>query len=432
VVGDFNKKTIKDVKLDGATVLVRSDFNVPIKDGHIENDFRIQKSLPTLRYLIKKDCKVVICSHLGRPKNAKDKSVSLKPVAKRLEDLLGREVWFSADCVGEKSRQLIKDLPRGGVLLLENLRFHEGEKSNDSQFAKQLTEGIDWFVQDGFGAVHRQHASTVAVTEYLKSVSGLLLADEINTISEVMEKPDRPLFALIGGAKISDKIDMLKRLIEIADGVAVGGAMANTFLLAQGIKIGKSIAEPEAIPIAKEIIAAARAKSRRERFIFYIPQDGVVAKQIDNSKPTRIVDWGTNAIAEIENYPKHPPKQSSEVADDELILDIGPFSGAFIAGNMQLSSTVIWNGAMGVAETPGLLTKEGPYSQGTELVVEAMLGQFGHKPKSLIGGGDTVGYIESQNLTSSFDHVSTGGGASMQLMSGKKLPGVEALQNRDK
>jgi 3-phosphoglycerate kinase len=431
-VGDFHKKTIKDVELSGKTVLVRSDLNVPVKDGKIVNDFRIKKSLPTLQYLIKKDCKVVVCSHLGRPKNAKDKAASLKPVADRLSKLLGQEVWFSADCVGEKSRQLIRDLPKGSVLLLENLRFHEGEEANDDQFAGQLAEGIDWFVQDGFGVVHREHASTVAITNHLKGVAGLLLESEINTINETMDKPERPLFALIGGAKISDKIDMLKRFIEIVDAVAVGGAMANTFLLAQGIKIGKSVAEPSEIPIAKEIIAAARAKSRRERFIFYIPQDGVVAKQIDNSKPTRIVDWGTNAIAEIENYPKHPPKQSSVVADDELILDIGPFSGAFIAGTMQLADTVIWNGAMGVTETPGLLTKEGPYSQGTELVVEAMLGQFGHRPKSLIGGGDTVSYIESQNLTDSFDHVSTGGGASMQLMSGKTLPGVEALQNRDK
>lgn len=431
-MGNFHKKTIKDIHLDGKTVLVRSDLNVPIKDGKIANDFRIKKSLATLQYLIKKDCKVVVCAHLGRPKNAKDKSASLKPVANRLGKLLGQEVWFSSDCVGEKSRQLIKDLPKGSVLLLENLRFHEGEEANDDNFARQLSEGVDWFVQDGFGVVHREHASTVAITKHLNSVAGLLLESEISTINDVMEKPERPLFALIGGAKISDKIDMLKRFIEIADTVAVGGAMANTFLLAQGIKIGKSIAEPEAVPIAKEIIAAARAKSKRERFTFYIPQDGVVAKQIDNSKPTRIVDWGTNAIAEIENYPKHPPKQSSVVADDELILDIGPFSGAFIAGTMQLADTVIWNGAMGVTETPGLLTKEGPYSQGTELVVEAMLGQFGHKPKSLIGGGDTVGYIENQNLTDSFNHVSTGGGASMQLMSGKTLPGVEALQNRDK
>lgn len=431
-MGKFHKKTIKDVNLAGKTVLVRADFNVPIKNGKILNDFRIQKSLPTLRYLIQKDCKVVVCSHLGRPKNSRDKSASLRPIVNCLSELLGQEVWFSGDCVGEKSRQLIKDLPKGNVLLLENLRFHEGEEANDGEFAAELAKGIEWFVQDGFGVVHREHASTVGITKHLKSVAGLLLESEINTISEVIEKPERPLFALLGGAKISDKIDMLKRFIDIADVMAVGGAMANTFLLAQGIKIGKSVAEPNEVPLAKEIIDAARAKSKRERFIFYIPQDGVVAKEIDNSKPTRIVDWGTNAIAEIECYPKHPPKQSSVVAEDELILDIGPFSGAFIAGSMQLANTVIWNGAMGVTETPGLLTKEGPYSQGTELVVEAMLGQFGHKPNSLIGGGDTVGYIESQNLTDSFDHVSTGGGASMQLMSGRRLPGVEALQNLDK
>jgi 3-phosphoglycerate kinase len=427
----FTKRTIRETDIEHKTVLVRADYNVPLKDGKITDDYRIEKSLPTIKYLLEKNCKVVICSHLGRPAGPDDKALSLKPVAERLGELLGQEVYFSADCIGPKSRQLIHDLPHGGVLLLENLRFYKEEEANDDEFAAKLAEGFDNFVQDGFGVVHRAHASTDAVTRHVYSVAGLLVEQEVSRITEVMEAPERPLFALIGGAKISDKIDMLHRFMDIADVVAVGGAMANTFLLAQGIKVGKSLADPDDVPLAKEILEKARAKAKKGRFIFYVPQDGVVAHAIDQTLPTRIVDWGTHAIADIENYPKHPPKESSTVGENELILDIGPFSGAFIAGSMQLANTVIWNGAMGVTETEGLQSKVGPYSHGTHLVVEAMLGQFGHRPKTVVGGGDTVGYIESEKLASHFYHVSTGGGASMELMSGKKLPGVEALQNRD-
>lgn len=428
----FNKKTIRDIDLKGKTVLVRSDYNVPIKDGKITDDYRLEKSLPTIKYLLEQDCKVIICSHLGRPSGPDDSSKSLKPVAARLERLLGSKVRFSPDCVGPQSRRMLSNLPKGEILLLENLRYHKEEEANDKEFAKNLADGIDVFVQDGFGVVHRAHASTDAVTHYAPSVAGLLVEQEVKAITEVIEKPARPLLALVGGAKIRDKIDMLHRFIDIADVVAVGGGMANTFLLAEGIKIGKSLAELHEVPLAKEIMEKARAKAREGKFVFYVPQDGVVSEEIDNSKPTRIVDWGTHAIADIESYPKHPPKESSVVGANESILDIGPFSGAFIAGSMQLASTVIWNGAMGVTETEGLLSKTGPYSHGTELVVEAMLGLFGHKPRTVVGGGDTVGYIESQRLVSYFGHVSTGGGASMELMSGKKLPGVEALQNLDK
>lgn len=412
--------------------MLRADYNVPVKDGKITDDYRVEKSLPTLKYLLKQKAKIVICSHLGRPKGPDDSAASLKPVAKCLEKLLGQKIGFSDDCVGPDSQEAIKKLNQADILLLENLRYHKEEEANDGKFAKKLAEGIDVFVQDGFGVVHRAHASTDAITHYVPSVAGFLVETEVKEITEVMENPERPLFALIGGAKIGDKIDMLHRFIDIADVVAVGGGMANTFLLAEGIEIGKSLAEPDEVPLAKEIIDKARAKAREGRFVFYVPQDGVVAEELDNTKPTRIVDWGTHAIADIESYPKHPPKSSSLVAKHESIFDIGPFSGAFIAGSMQLANTVIWNGAMGVTETKGLQSKTGPYSQGTELVVEAMLGQFGHKPKTVIGGGDTVGYIESQKLTAYFGHVSTGGGASMELMSGKKLPGVEALQNAGK
>jgi phosphoglycerate kinase len=427
----FNKKTIKDIDIAGKTVLLRADYNVPLKDGLITDDYRIKKSLPTIQYLIEQGCKIVIISHLGRPAGPDDKACSLASVSQRLSELLDRPVGFVIDCVSDESRQKIRDLQPGDVLLLENLRFYKEEEANDDSFAQRLAEGIEVFVQDGFGVVHRAHASTDAITKHLPSVAGLLVEQEVSVITRVMENPDRPLMALVGGAKIADKIDMLHRFIDIADVVAIGGAMSNTFLLAAGVEIGKSLAEPDDVPLAREIIEKAKAKAREGRFVFYIPQDGVVATEIDSHTTTRIVDWGTHVIADIESYPKVPPPEASKVADDERILDIGPFSGAFIAGSMQLANTVVWNGAMGVTEVEALQAQTGPFSQGTELVVEAMLGQFGHTPQTIVGGGDTVGYIEDRNLVDHFRHVSTGGGASMELMSGKKLPGVEALLNRE-
>lgn len=278
--------------------------------------------------------------------------------------------------------------------------------------------------------VHRAHASTDAVTRHLPSVAGLLLEAEVDTITKVIGKPQRPLMAIIGGAKISDKIDILNRFIDIADFVAVGGAMANTFLLAKDIHIGQSKAEKDEVPLAEAIMEKARDKSKKRPFIFYVPQDGVVAKAADAKAKTRIVDWDAHVVAAIQNYPARPPRESSWVADDELILDIGPFSGAFIAGGIQLASTVVWNGTMGVTETEGLQGPIGPFAHGTDILVDALLGEYGHKPFTVVGGGDTAGYIEERKLIDQFGHVSTGGGASMELMSGKKLPGVEALQNK--
>lgn len=427
----FSKQTINDVDVNGKTVLLRADYNVPLNGkGEIADDYRIKKSLPTIKVLLKKKCRLVICSHLGRPKDTQDKTYSLKPIADKLSKLLDRPVQFAEDCVGEARKQKVEQLKPGEVLLLENLRYHKGEETNDDEFARRLAEGIDIFVQDGFGVVHRAHASTEAVTRHAHSVAGLLVADEVTKITEVMENPARPLMALIGGAKISDKIDILNRLLDIADVVAVGGGMSNTFLLAEGIEIGESLAEKDDVDLARDILVRARTKAKKTDFVFYVPQDGVVSKNAEPQTTTRIVDWGTHAIAEIESYPKNPPSSSGLVAKDEKVLDIGPFSGAFIAGSMQLAGTVIWNGAMGVTEVDALRSATGPFSHGTELVVEALLGQFGHKPKTIICGGDTVGYIESRGLIEHFDHVSTGGGASMELMSGRKLPGVESLADK--
>lgn len=427
----FNKKTVKEIDVYGKTVLLRADYNVPLGNHfRITSDFRISQSLPTIHYLLDQKCKIVIISHLGRPEG-RDTHVSLAPVARRLSRLLDKPVQFVTDCVGDEVQSIVESAKPGDVLLLENLRFYSEEEANNQEFAKKLAQSADVFVQDGFGVVHRAHASTDAITRYLPSVSGLLLENEVNTLTDVMDKPEHPLMAIIGGAKISDKIDILERFIDVADIVAIGGAMANTFLLAEGIDIGNSLADKDDVPLAKKIIERSKAKAKKQKFVFYLPQDGVVSTKIDSLAKTRIVDWDAHVVASIEAYPKRPSKASGLVGSNEKILDIGPFSGAFIAGSMQLASTVIWNGTMGVTETPAPHDPVGPYSNGTELIVDALTGVFGSKPYSVVGGGDTVSYLEQRGLTNAFNHVSTGGGAGLELMSGKKLPGVEALQDKD-
>jgi phosphoglycerate kinase len=426
----FQKQTIEDIDLTGKTVLLRADYNVPVEGGKITDDYRIAQSLPTIEYLLKHRVKLVICSHLGRPKGPKDMDASLFPVAKRLQQLLDHPIEFATDCVGEPATKAAQGLKPGDVLLLENLRFHPEEEANDDGFAKQLATLADVFVQDGFGVVHRAHASTDAITRHLPSVAGLLLKKEVDTITAVMEQPERPLVAIVGGAKIADKIEILHRFIELADFVAVGGAMANTFLAARGIDVADSLYDKADVPVARDILRKAGREAKQRRFIFAIPHDGVVASKIDQAAPTRIVDWSSHVIADIENYPKRVPNSASHVHAHEKILDIGPFSGSFVAGGIQLANTVIWNGTMGVTETAGLQGPVGPYAHGTELVIEALLGEFGHKPFTVVGGGDTVGYVQSRKLVNMFGHVSTGGGASLELMAGRKLPGVEALKDK--
>ena len=427
----FTKKTINDIDIAGKRVLLRADYNVPLADdGTIADDYRIQQSLQTVKALLDKGVKLVVCSHLGRPDGKPDPKLSLRQVAERLGELLKQDVQFAPDCIGEETQKMAGSLQAGQVLVLENLRFHPQEEQNDAEFATELAKVADVFVQDGFGVVHRAHASTEAITHHLPSVAGLLLEKEVDSITRVMDTPERPLMAIVGGAKISDKIDVLNRFIDIADFIAIGGAMANTFLAAEGIDVAKSKFEPNDVAVAKDIMAKAREKAKRERFIFYVPQDGVVATGVDKNVATRIVDWDAHMIAEVESYPKQPPESSRVIADDEMILDIGPFSGAFIAGGIQLANTVVWNGTMGVTETPSLQGPVGPFARGTELVIDAIVGDYGHRPYSLVGGGDTAAYIAERKLIGAFDHVSTGGGASLELMAGRKLPGVEALENR--
>lgn len=415
-------------------MLLRADYNVPVSHGEITDDYRITQSLPTVKYLLEQGAKLVIISHLGRPTGPGDADASLKPVAVRLKKLLGQDVTFVLNCVGPQAETAVKALKPGQVALLENVRFHPGEEKNDKDFAKQLASLADIFVQDGFGVVHRAHASTEGVTHYLPSVAGFLLEKEVDTITDVMLNPKRPLVAVVGGAKIADKIDILNRFIEISDFVAIGGAMANTFLKAQGIDVADSFYDKDELGVAKDILLKAKKEADKRRFTLYVPQDGVVAHKLDSSVRTRIVDWSAHVIADIENYPKRAPAGSGHIAPHEMILDIGPFTGAFIAGAMQQAETVVWNGAMGVTETKGLQGPIGPFAHGTDLIMEAMLGQFGinpkHRPFSLVGGGDTVGYIEGRGLVGAFNHVSTGGGASLELMAGRKLPGVEALMDK--
>ncbi|GAC1500106.1 MAG: phosphoglycerate kinase [Candidatus Saccharimonadales bacterium] len=426
----FNKKTIRDIDLDGKTVLLRADYNVPIENAKIMDDYRIQQSLPTIQFLLNNNVKLIICAHLGRPTGPDDHSNSLFPVAKRLQQLLDIPVEFATDCIGPAANKAATGLKPGTILLLENLRFHIEEEANDQKFAEELASLADIFVQDGFGVVHRAHASTEAVTHFLPSVAGLLLEKEVSTISQVMENPARPLMAIVGGAKIADKIDLLNRFIDIADFVAVGGAMANTFLKSEGFDIGDSLYDNDHLSLAKQIMARAASESKKRNFVFSVPHDVVVAKKIDKTSNTRTVELRTHVLADIENYPNQPPSSASQISQEEMILDIGPFDAAFIAGGVQLSKTVVWNGTLGVTETAGIQGPIGPFSHGTQTVAEAIIGDMGAKPFSLVGGGDTVSYIESRKLVDRFDHVSTGGGASLELMSGSKLPGVEALMDK--
>lgn len=428
---NFRKKTVKDINLKGKTVLLRADFNLPLtEDGKIASDYRLKQAMPTISYLLEQNCRVIICSHLGRPEGKRNLEFSLAPVAKQLGKYLEEKVYFVADTVGAAVETAVKHLKPKEVLVLENLRFYAEEEQNNKDFAKQLAGLADVFVEDGFGIVHRAHASTEGVTHYLPSVAGLLLEKEVSTINNILVAPKRPLMAIVGGAKIVDKIEILEKFIKLADIVVIGGAMANTFLRAKGIDIAKSLSEPADVPLAKSILRSAEAESKNRTFSFYIPQDSVAANKIDKTAQTRIVDWDSRVIATLENYPKLPPKSASKLNANEIILDIGPYSGAFIAGSIQMVNTVIWNGTMGVTETPSINGPIGPFSHGTEIVIEALIGEFGHKPYSLIGGGDTSAYIEQRDLIDCFNHVSTGGGASLDLLAGKKLPGVEALEDK--
>lgn len=400
----FFKRTIKDVPIDHKTVLVRADYNVPLtKDGKISDDLRIRASLPTIEYLLDHHCKIIIMSHLGRPEG-RDASLSLEPIGVRLSELLNRPVTFVDDCIGDKVVQAVKKTPANGIVLLENLRYYPEEEANDEAFAKNIAKstGARYFVQDGFGVVHRAHASTDAITHYIPSVSGLLLEREYVTITAAMEHPQRPLVAVMGGAKVSDKITVIERFVGIADKIIIGGAMANTFLKYKGHNMGASMVEEGQEPVLDKIYHAAHEKldTSVEDFII-LPTDVAVAHEISENAQRRIVQLG-------------------DVAPDDRALDIGDASIERVVSEVQGAKTVIWNGTLGYAELP-------EFAHGSARLALTLAGH--PEITSIIGGGDTADFVLKWDGEGgkSFTHVSTGGGASLELMAGTKLPGVESL-----
>ena len=403
---NFSKQTVRDIDVDRQVVLVRVDYNVPLKkDGSIDDDLRIRASLPTIKYLIERQCKLVLMSHLGRPEG-RDQSQSLAPVAARLSELLGQSVKFIDDCVGDKVYQTVKHAPCGSVILLENLRYYPQEEADDMEFAKNIAKstGANLFVQDGFGAAHRAHASTHAITQFLPSFAGLLLEKEVTMINRSMELPARPFVAIIGGAKISDKIDLIKRFIDKADKILIGGAMANTFLKFKRYDMGKSLVELGQDEILREIYDLAAAKVGPENVddFLILPKDLAVSTSIDDPDQIR---------REV---------SVDKIADDEMALDIGTQAIDQFCDIISTAKTIVWNGPMGIAE------KE-VFSIGSARIALAIAAN--NEDVSIVGGGDTADFVLkwSGGDESSFTHISTGGGASMELMSGKKLPGVESL-----
>jgi 3-phosphoglycerate kinase len=404
--GGFFKKSMVDMPLQGKTILLRADYNVPLtKDGKVADDFRIRSNLPTVKKLLENGCKVVIISHLGRPDGQKNPDYSLEPAAARLAKLLGEDVRFVDDCIGHKAKMAVKRAPKRSVIVLENLRFYPGEESNDSEFARQLAEasGAAYFVQDGFGVVHRAHASTAAITQYLPSAAGLLLEREYMTITSAMKNPARPLLAVMGGAKVSDKIGVIKAFVGVADTIAIGGAMANTFLANEGVKLGKSKVEDGQSETIANIYAAIDKKvgpEHRDEFLV-LPSDLAVGTSMEQTATKKIVSL-------------------SSVSSDEMALDIGPDTAKTFGELARQSKTVIWNGNLGMTEIPA-------FRKGSE----ALAGVLSEQPEtmSIIGGGDTADFVIhwDKKHGDSFSHVSTGGGASLELMSGMKLPGIESL-----
>lgn len=402
----FFKLTVRDVPLEHKVVLVRADYNVPLtSDGKISDDFRIKSSLPTLHYLLDHGCKVVIMSHLGRPEG-RDESLSLKPVAERLEELLGRKVNFVDDCIGDKVAAAVRGTAFTGVLLLENLRFYKEEEANDAGFAEKIAKatGARYFVQDGFGVVHRAHASTAAITQFIPSVAGLLLEREYSVITKAMEDPARPLVAILGGAKVSDKIGVIERFVHVADKILIGGAMANTFLDYKGYAMGASKLELDQKETLDKIYWAAGEKVGGEHIDDFIilPTDVAVAREISPEAKRKNVSV-------------------SEVGFDELALDVGDKSIERFAREIDKAKTVVWNGPVGWSALD-------EFAHGSARIALALAGQK-KRTMSIIGGGDTADFVLKWDGGDGkdFGHISTGGGASLELMSGLKLPGVESL-----
>jgi phosphoglycerate kinase len=397
-----NKLTINDLALQGKRVFIRCDFNVPLKDGVVTDDTRIRETLPTLRLAIQKGGRLVLASHLGRPKGGPDAKYSLAPVAKKLAELVERPVVFAEDCVGGDAEARSKGLSDGGVLLLENVRFHPEEEKNDENFSKQLARLCDGlFVCDAFGSAHRAHASVVGITKFVKqSAAGLLMEKELAYIGKALNNPARPFVAIIGGAKVSDKIEVVENLMKIADVMLIGGGMAYTFEKTQGLEIGKSLVEMDKIDLAKRLLSEAKQKN----FKLLLPSDHVVAPEFKADAKATLCDV-------------------SATPADQMGLDIGPKTIAAYSAEIARAKTIVWNGPMGVFEMPA-------FAKGTLDIAKAVAAATTGGATSIVGGGDSVAAVHQSGVSSKISHISTGGGASLEFLGGAKLPGVEALTNK--
>ena len=401
------KLSIRDLDLKNRRVFIRVDFNVPLDEhGRVSDDTRIVETLPTIDYALQHRAHVILASHLGRPKGKPNPKMSLRPVAEHLRILLDKtksrdcNVGFSPDCVGWEAEEMVKKLEPGQVLLLENLRFHPEEEANDEKFAKSLAQLAELYVNDAFGAAHRAHASTVGITKFVsKSAAGLLLEKELQYLGKVLANPEHPFIAILGGAKVSDKIEVIRNLMPKVDALLIGGAMAYTFMKAQGREVGKSLVEDDKLELARQLLAEAKSKG----LTFLLPMDEVVADKIDPSAQATIVD------------------ASQPIPATKMGLDIGPKTRRRYAEEIAKAKTILWNGPMGVFEVA-------PFAQGTIAVAQAIAKNRG--ATSIVGGGDSVAAVHQVGVADKITHISTGGGASLEFLEGKKLPGVEALTDK--
>jgi phosphoglycerate kinase len=391
----MNKKTVRDVDVAGKRVLVRVDFNVPLENGTVSDDARIRAALPTIRHLLDRGALPILCSHLGRPKGRPTPAWSLAPVAKRLSELLGRPVGMAPDCVGREVEGLTRAMKPGEVLLLENLRFHAAEEANDPGFARALAALADLYVDDAFGSAHRAHASTAGVAEHLPAVAGFLMERELDFLGRALAAPERPFVAILGGAKVSDKIGVIEHLLGRVDALLVGGGMANTFLKAQGKEVGASLVEDEKIDVARALL-------RRAGDTLVLPADVVIAERVAADAPRRTVS--------VDGVPA-----------GWRILDVGPKTLDAFAGRLRGARTVVWNGPMGVFEVE-------PFAAGTVALARALADLPG--ATTIVGGGDSAAAVAQAGVGERMTHVSTGGGASLEFLEGRELPGVTALQEK--
>ncbi|MGI6685747.1 MAG: phosphoglycerate kinase [Bacillota bacterium] len=393
----MNKKTIQDVDVKDKKVIVRVDFNVPVKEGKVTDDTRIKAALPTISYLKDQGARIILMSHLGRPKGKVNEEMRMGVVAEKLSELLGQKVLYAKDCIGQEPQELAEKMQPGEILLLENLRFYGEEEKNDPDFAKKLASLADIYVNDAFGTAHRAHASTAGIAKFLPAVAGLLMQNEIGIMGKALENPERPFVAILGGAKVSDKIGVIENLINKVDVLITGGGMANTFLAAQGKDMKKSLVETDKLDLARSLMDQAKEKG----VDFLLPCDLVVAEAF-------------SADAE------HRKVSTDQIPEGWMSLDIGPESAAAFGKAISAARTILWNGPMGVFEMA-------PFAKGTEEIARAVTET---QAVSIVGGGDSIAAIHNTGLAQKITHISTGGGATLEFLEGKELPGVAALENK--